>query len=317
MAFRKSALLAATILAAGLPAAAHAQSGAPFTTYFRYDAMHRLTGSIAPDPDGAGPLHYMAVRNTYDGAGRLTKVEKGELSSVPDASVAPAAWGSAFTVLQTIDTGYDALDRKTRESVSAGTTTSTLTQSSYDNAGRLTCTAVRMNSAVFASVTSDACALGTSGSFGPDRIVHNGYDADGRLTAVADGWGTGWQGNEKVLTYTASDKLETLTDGENNKTTFEYDGHDRLSRTGYPVAAKGAGVSALPQNVSNPDDADYEELGYEVATVGGAARATNLVHSRRNRAGEILLFGYDALGRMTLKDRPGTEPAPFRSPSTP
>ncbi|MEA3049564.1 MAG: hypothetical protein QOG84_1400, partial [Sphingomonadales bacterium] len=203
MAFRKSALLAATILAAGLPAAAHAQSGAPFTTYFRYDAMHRLTGSIAPDPDGAGPLHYMAVRNTYDGAGRLTKVEKGELSSVPDASVAPAAWGSAFTVLQTIDTAYDALDRKTRESVSAGATTFTLTQSSYDNAGRLACTAVRMNSAVFASVTSDACALGTSGSFGPDRIIHNSDAADGRLTAVAEGWGTGWQGNEKVLTYTA------------------------------------------------------------------------------------------------------------------
>src|SRR4051794_40418563 len=112
MAFRKSALLAATILAAGLPAAAEAQSGAPFTTYFRYDAMHRLTGTISPDPDGAGPLHYMAVRNTYDGAGRLTRVEKGELDSIPAENIAPAAWGSAFALLQTVDTAYDPLDRK-------------------------------------------------------------------------------------------------------------------------------------------------------------------------------------------------------------
>jgi YD repeat-containing protein len=74
------------------------------------------------------------------------------------------------------------------------------------------------------------------------------------------------------------------------------------------VAAKGAGVSALPQNVSDPNDADYEELGYEVATVGGAARATPFIHSRRNRAGEIILYGYDALDRMILKDRPGSEP---------
>jgi YD repeat-containing protein len=74
------------------------------------------------------------------------------------------------------------------------------------------------------------------------------------------------------------------------------------------VAAKGAGLSALPQNVSDPNDQDYEEIGYEQDTVGSEVRATPLIHSRRNRAGETLLFGYDALGRMTLKDRPGSEP---------
>jgi hypothetical protein len=42
-----------------------------------------VTGTIAPDPDGAGPLPFPAVRNTYDAAGRLTLVETGTLSAWP------------------------------------------------------------------------------------------------------------------------------------------------------------------------------------------------------------------------------------------
>ena len=51
------------LLLALVPAAALAQSVAsPFTSGARYDLEHRVTGKIAPDPDGAGSLHYAAVR---------------------------------------------------------------------------------------------------------------------------------------------------------------------------------------------------------------------------------------------------------------
>ncbi|WP_163589723.1 hypothetical protein, partial [Klebsiella pneumoniae] len=48
------------------PVAAMAQSApSDFTMGTRYDLAHRVVGTIAPDPDGAGPLHHLAVRNTY------------------------------------------------------------------------------------------------------------------------------------------------------------------------------------------------------------------------------------------------------------
>src|SRR3546814_19088947 len=52
-------------------APASAQSSAsPFTYATRYDAAGRVTGTIAPDPDGAGAIKYAATRTTYDAAGR-------------------------------------------------------------------------------------------------------------------------------------------------------------------------------------------------------------------------------------------------------
>ena len=47
-------------------------AGTADTRYWRYNAMRRVTGTIAPDPDGAGGLPLPAARNTYDAAGRLT-----------------------------------------------------------------------------------------------------------------------------------------------------------------------------------------------------------------------------------------------------
>src|SRR5690349_1022016 len=112
-------LIAGSIAELALVGPAFAQATASaFTTGYRYDVMHRLVGTISPDPDGAGPLNYAAVRNTYDAAGRVIKIEKGELSSWQSDSVAPSAWGAAFTVLQTIDTVYDSQSRKVKETLS-------------------------------------------------------------------------------------------------------------------------------------------------------------------------------------------------------
>src|SRR3546814_13589912 len=91
-------------------APASAQSSAsPFTYATRYDAAGRVTGTIAPDPDGAGAIKYAATRTTYDAAGRPAKIETGELASWQSESIAPASW-SGFTRLSVVDTVYACRD---------------------------------------------------------------------------------------------------------------------------------------------------------------------------------------------------------------
>ena len=86
--------LAATLLA---PVAQAQSAPSAFTSATRYDDERQVTGTIAPDPDGTGPLHYAAVRNSYDAAGRVIRVEKGELLNWQSESVAPANWTN-FTI---------------------------------------------------------------------------------------------------------------------------------------------------------------------------------------------------------------------------
>src|SRR5688500_14058895 len=107
-------LLAALAALCG-PAAAFAQaSPSPFTSATRYDAMGRVTGTISADPDGVGTGNpCLAVRNSYDGAGRLIKVETGTLTAWQSEAVAPANWGAAFSPARTLETSYDAMGRKT------------------------------------------------------------------------------------------------------------------------------------------------------------------------------------------------------------
>ncbi|MGH8670903.1 MAG: hypothetical protein ACREUA_02545, partial [Burkholderiales bacterium] len=88
----------ATIGALVAGSAATAQSSAsPYTSAARYDPMGRVTGTIAPDPDGTDALKHRAVRTTYDLNGRPTKTEDGELSAWQSEAVAPSAW-TGFTV---------------------------------------------------------------------------------------------------------------------------------------------------------------------------------------------------------------------------
>jgi YD repeat-containing protein len=84
-----------------------------------------------------------------------------------------------------------------------------------------------------------------------------------------------------------------VKDGENNLTTFEYDGQNRLSKTRFPSPTKGAGTSSTT---------DYTQPTYE--SLAGGTRTSNLVASFRNRANQTIALSYDALGRPTLKDVP-------------
>jgi YD repeat-containing protein len=208
-------------------------------------------------------------------------VERGTVDGTSDGD-----W-AAFGALEAVESSYDTLGRAVTTRLTSGGTTYVLSQTSYDAKGRTECTAQRMNPSAFGSLPSSACSLGTQGSFGPDRIVKTIYDSADQVTQVKSALGTPDEANEVTTTYRANGKAETVRDAENNRTSYEYDGHDRLSRTLYPVATKGAGTS---------NSNDYEQLGYDAASN---------VTSFRNRANQTISFGYDAIGRLGTKQAQG------------
>src|SRR6185437_10686105 len=111
----------------------------------------------------------------------------------------------------------------------------------YDSDGRPQCSRVLMNSNEFTSLPSNVCTVNATGT--PDRITKTIYDADGHVTQVQEAVGvTADSRNERTLTYTNNGKIQTLKDGDNNLTTYQYDGQDRLSKTLYPSATQGAGT---------------------------------------------------------------------------
>lgn len=272
-------------------------SPSPFTSATRYDLARRVVGTIAPDPDGAGPLHYAAVRSNYDADGKLISVERGELGTWQSESVRPANW-TGFAVLSTTSYGYDAAGRRIAERVIAAGLTQSLVQTSYNALDRPVCVATRMNPATFASPPSDACALGTQGSDGPDRITRNSYDALGRVVRVQKAYGTASQQDYVTTSYTRNDKVSAVTDANATRTEYAYDGHDRLLRTYLP--------SKVSANTASTTD--YEEYGYDPA-----GNRTSL----RKRDGRTLTYSIDALSRTIAKIVPDVCLAGYSCTSVP
>lgn len=264
-------------------------AGTADASYFRFDADRERIGAILPDPDGSGPLKRRAIRVSYNADGQQTLAEVGSVASPSDTD-----W-AAFASAQQVATSYDTAARKAKEVLSAGGTVYKVTQFSYDSSGRLQCSAVRMNSATWSSLPASACSPATAGSFGPDRIRKTSYDAAGEAVLEQTGYGTAEQINEKTSTYSPNGRLATLTDGNINTTTYEYDGFDRLSKTRYPLPATGSGASSTT---------DFEQLVYNA---GGHIVSRHLRDYQAD-ATKHIDYTYDALGRLTYKDLPGTEP---------
>lgn len=300
------AIVAALLVAT----AAHAQAAASnYTSGVRYDKIGRVVGTLQPDPDSTGALKFAATRTTYDPAGRVTKVETGELATWQGTTVAPLAWGNAFTVLTSVDTQYDIMDRKVRETLNghsgATITAISITQYSYDELGRLECTAVRMYSAAFGNLPTSACELGDAGAEGADRITKNVYDAAGQLLRVEKAVGTGRKQDYVRYTYRQGGQVETVKDANGNLATYEYDGHNRLVAWRFPGKTNGAasascnlGTIAEVNGVAGPVDArnvsdDCEKYSYD--RNGNRARLAK-------RDGSVIAYSYDTLNRLTIKD---------------
>lgn len=265
-------------------------SGSADTTRYRYDTARRVIGVVGPDPDGGGSLKHRAVHMTYIN-GLQTSVEQGNVNSQSDGD-----WAS-FAESQRVETDYDANARPIQQRLMSGSTVYQVRQASYDSLGRVHCTVQRMNPAEFASLTSDACSLDTQGTgandFGPDRITRTTYDNAGEVTKVETGYGvSGVAANEAIMTYRNNGQVETVTDANGNKTTYVYDGLDRLSRTRMPD----------PSTAGTSSSTDYEELTYLMAASG--TLSTPLVSSRRLRDASSIGYSYDALNRLTAVDTP-------------
>jgi RHS repeat-associated protein len=289
------ALLAALLLA---PTVAFAQaSPSAYTSATRYDPVGHVAGTISADPDTAGSgLPFLAVRNSYDGAGRLTKVETGTLSTWQSDSVAPADWSTAFTVGHSLETQYDALGHKLRDTLREGAagTIRSITQYSYDNIGRLECTAVRMNPSVFGSLPTTAsaiCAPYTEGSDGPDRITKIVYDYAGQRLQLREGVGTAIEAAEATWAYDDDGQVTTVIDGNGNRATLQYDGFERQISWVFPVRS-GTGVA-------NSATYDFSTQASALATSG----SSNFGDGGAN-PGDREDYTYDPNGnRMSLRKR--------------
>jgi RHS repeat-associated protein len=283
----------------------------PFTTSIRYDAGNRVTGTISAPPNDGHP--FLAVRTTYDAAGRSIKVETGELTTWQSEAIAPASW-TGFTPDRTAETQYDVVGRKMREWVRDGGsgTVRTLTEYSYDLVGRLTCTAVRMNPAVFAySGTPNACVPNTAGSDGPDRVTKTIYDAAGQRLQVREGVGTSDEGTEATWAYNLVGQVTKVVDGNGNQAQLSYDGYGRQTSWIFPSDTRAPSfndatpASAL-SSAGSVNSADHEDYGLD----NNGNRLT-----LRKRDGSVLTFVYDALNRVSYRTiTPGTSSACPSSP---
>jgi RHS repeat-associated protein len=280
------------------------QTGSPFTHATRFDLAGRVAGTIAPDPDGAGPLHHAASRTTYDAAGRVIRIEDGELASWQSEALVPSLW-TGFSVSKTIEIVYNAADRKLLETLKGSDgVASAQTQYSYDSRGNLECTAIRMNPAQYASPPSSACVLGPEGSNGPDRITKNLYDNSSQLVQIREGVGTVVEAAKVTYTYTLNGREKNVIDGNGNRAEYSYDEFDRLKRWRFPSPTRPASFDdstvALAVSTSGQVNLnDYEEYGYDAAS-----NRTSF----RKRDSSTLTYSFDPLNRMAVKtvpERPG------------
>ncbi|MEW6747577.1 MAG: RHS repeat-associated core domain-containing protein [Planctomycetota bacterium] len=225
--------------------------GLSLTMQMTYDAAGNRTQSI--DPRGH------ATAYAYDAKRELSQVTtpppfldvsqfsydgEGNLTTIERET------GDPLEPWQTIAMTYTRTNKKATHTDPEGNTTSY----EYDAADLLT-----------KLTDAEAAARGT--------FTEYRYDAAGRLERIIDGRGIETQHH----TYTANGKRASLSDSNDNLSTYQYDAYDRLSKVVYP-------------------DGSFEQFTYDA--VG------NLVE-RRTRAGMTITFAYDALNRLTTKTLPG------------
>lgn len=145
-------------------------------TYYRYDVHGRKRWEIGPaDLNGLRVASKFTPRDSDD---KIMVVAEGSVASESSLFLNP--------LRHTVNFYDDRRNLRLEETRSAAGTAYVLTQRTYDDRARLTCEARRMNPTAFVSPPADACTLGASGDFGPDRITRNVYDAAGQLYHLSE-----------------------------------------------------------------------------------------------------------------------------------
>jgi len=255
-----------------------ARPGWEDTQYFGYDILGRRTWEIGPRaPNGLRAAKRTTYRESDD---KATLVEVG---TVPDFTGAPNFMTMTLTVLQRTDTSYDSRRNPIRAATSAGGVPFAVTDSAYLDRGMVECATTRMNLAALPAASSvGACTGGTPGTYGPDRVTKNIYDAAGQLTQVQQALGTARARNQVTYGYTQNGKQQSVTDANGNKAQLAYDGYDRQTYWYFPSKTVAGTVNT----------GDYEQYGYDA--VGNRT-------SLRRRDGRVITMTYDALNRVITK----------------
>lgn len=274
-------------------------------TYSRYDASGRLIGTIGVDPDGGDSLPRVAERYTYDGRGNLNRTEIGTVADDSDTS-----W-SGFSTSHYQQVQNDSLGRPLRSVTSAASTDFAERDYLYDAAGRVACTIDRMVPSSAGALPTNCAPTQTASADGPDRVTQLGYDAAGRLTTKQSGVGTSMAITETTA-YTLNGKVAYVVDANSNRTTYEYDGHDRLVIARFPVSTLGSNVSSTTdiESIIYGDNVNVTEVRLrDYTTTGSKITATydNLGRvMTRTPAGEATVnYTYDLQNNMTSIQRPG------------
>ncbi len=252
------------------------QPGTGDASYYRYDILGRRTWEIgSATPSGTRPASVTSYRVADD---QPWRVQMGHVTGPNDPNL---------QVNNVVETTYDARRLPSRMATMAGISSPplTLTQKSYDARNREECTAVRMNPAIFGSLPSSACSLGTQGTSGPDRITRTTYDADSKVLKLQKAFGTALQQDYATYTYSANGKQRSLTDARGYRAEMEYDGFDRQTKWIFPSKTATATV----------DPNDFEQYVYD---------ANGNRTSLRKRDASTLTYQYDNLNRVTRKTVP-------------
>lgn len=244
--------------------------------YYFYDALNRRIGEIGADPDGSGPRLRSAKRSYFDGDGHTIRIDTGTVAGTTYNDLTAISVLESETNEFSTATGLPVVAK----SYAAGNLTH-VSQRSYDSLMRLNCEAHRLSPGAINTATTDACTLGTPGSDGSDRITKYYYDATGAVTTVTKGFGTPGAASE-IQAYLASNgKLSHRIDANGNRTSYTYDGHNRLLKTCYPAAGNGAVSSGT----------DCQQFAYSAGNV----------QSVTLRDGSNIAFTYDNMARITAK----------------
>ncbi|HAY08798.1 MAG TPA: Rhs family protein, partial [Thauera sp.] len=270
-----------------------------------YNAANKYVPQTVVADAGTGKLN-LTTAFTYDGVGNLTQVN-GPRTDVTDTTT--HAFDAQRRITQTTDAlgkqtrfGYDNDGRLIRTAAQLGTQW-LVSCRSYTATGKLlkawgpavtaaatTCPTAAAPVAVTDYAYDDLDRLMRvtevlPAAQGGNRVTETVYNADDSVHQVKRAVGTALAQTYATTTYSANGLPVTLTDAKGNRTTYEYDGHDRRVKLRYPH----------PTTVGTSSTTDYEQYGYN---------AVGSLISHRKRSGETVTFAYDNLHRLTSRSYP-------------
>jgi RHS repeat-associated protein len=215
---------------------------------YGYDAMRRLTRITAP---GGSDTRYC-----FDADGLLVATHRARVSGAGFTSC------STYTVAQwhtETRTYWPTGDLRTVVDADGFTTSH-----DYDGVGRLTL------------LTEPLTAT-------KNRVTKYEYNAAGERVTEFRAFGSADQITYGRWTYTANGKVATIQDANNNRTTQEYDGHDRLWKLRYPASTVGQSATCGTTYAAGDN--------CELYTYDGNDNLTG----RRVRTGQTIAMTYDAM----------------------